>query len=119
MLAMLGGAFLVVFIAALVDEFTSGVDIDYVSGAYALLAFWPTLAINVKRWHDRNRTAWWFALLFLGGLGILAAIWILIECLFFTGSVGTNRFGPDAEAGLRPGGELDRYQFGFVALLSA
>lgn len=116
-LSMLGGAFLVVFIASLVDEFTTGVDLEFIFGGYLLLTFWPTLSINVKRWHDRNRTAWWFALLFLGGLGFLVAIWILVECLFFTGSEGSNRFGPAADAGLRPEGELDRFQFGLVALL--
>lgn len=55
-----------------------------------VLSFWPMYAIQVKRWHDRNKSGWW-ALLTL--IPIIGAIWVLIECGFLAGTPGSNRFG--------------------------
>jgi len=56
----------------------------------SLLAAWIRLAIQVKRWHDRNASGWWtLAALF----PILGAIWVLVECGFFDGTPGPNKYG--------------------------
>ena len=86
-------------------------------GVIYLLLLWPTLAIGVKRLHDRNRSAWWLVVFYvvptllnvLGaggdgdgvgatifGLASLAiSIWALVELGFLRGTVGANRYGPD------------------------
>jgi uncharacterized membrane protein YhaH (DUF805 family) len=60
-------------------------------GVTTFLGAWIRLAIQVKRWHDRNASGWWtLAVLF----PILGAIWVLVECGFFDGTPGPNKYGP-------------------------
>jgi uncharacterized membrane protein YhaH (DUF805 family) len=54
----------------------------------ALLALWPWLAIQAKRWHDRDKSAWWI-LINIVPFGVL---WAFIENGFLPGTVGPNRF---------------------------
>lgn len=54
-------------------------------------AIWASLAINVKRWHDRNKSGWWVLL----SLVPLANIWAFIETGFLRGTEGPNNYGPD------------------------
>lgn len=56
----------------------------------ALVLLYPQLAVLTKRWHDRDRSAWWLALLLIPGLG---PAWTLLECGFLKGTAGPNRFG--------------------------
>jgi len=61
-----------------------------------LALIYPSICIQGKRWHDRNKSAWWILINlvpFIGGL------WALIECGFLRGTVGDNRFGPDPLGG--------------------
>lgn len=51
-----------------------------------------TLAIGVKRWHDRDRSGWWI-LIYL--VPVIGPIWTFIECGCLRGTDGDNRFGPD------------------------
>jgi uncharacterized membrane protein YhaH (DUF805 family) len=51
---------------------------------------WAHLAINSKRCHDRDRSAWFI----LVSLIPLVGIWYLIEIGFLDGTQGPNRFGP-------------------------
>jgi len=52
----------------------------------------PSIAVAIRRLHDLDRTGWWFLLVFLP---IIGGIWLFIW--FCTrGTVGPNRFGPDA-----------------------
>jgi uncharacterized membrane protein YhaH (DUF805 family) len=57
-----------------------------------ILALWIGLAIAAKRWHDRNKSAWWILIVFVPVVG---GLWYLIECGFLKGTPGTNRFGAD------------------------
>ncbi|MDQ0470312.1 DUF805 domain-containing protein [Labrys wisconsinensis] len=58
---------------------------------------WPSLAISVKRCHDRNKSGWWMLLwMVLSAIpyvGILASLWCLVELGFLDGTQGPNRFG--------------------------
>ncbi len=56
-----------------------------------LLLLWPSLALSIKRWHDRDRSAWWTLLIFVPHIGWL---WWFLETGFRPGTPGTNRFGP-------------------------
>ena len=60
-------------------------------GLYGLVAFIPSLAVQVRRFHDQDKSGW-FILLglipYLGGLVLL-----IFMCL--EGTRGPNRFGAD------------------------
>ena len=59
-----------------------------------LLVFYcvATAAVQVKRWHDRNKTGWWILFQFLPAVGM---IWTFVETGFVRGTDGPNRYGPD------------------------
>jgi uncharacterized membrane protein YhaH (DUF805 family) len=57
-----------------------------------ILALWIGLAIAAKRWHDRNKSAWWILIVFVPVVG---GLWYLIECGFLRGTTGPNKFGAD------------------------
>jgi len=57
-----------------------------------ILALWIGLAIAAKRWHDRNKSAWW---ILIAVVPVVGALWYLIECGFLKGTTGANRYGPD------------------------
>ena len=57
-----------------------------------LIAAWISLAMAVKRYHDRGKSAWWLLVLFVPVIGHL---WYLIECGFLPGTPGPNAYGPD------------------------
>jgi uncharacterized membrane protein YhaH (DUF805 family) len=50
------------------------------------------IIVQVKRWHDRDKSGWWVLINFIPLVGPL---WTLIECGFIKGTTGENRFGPD------------------------
>ena len=82
-----------------------------------VIGIWFLAATTIKRLHDRNKSGWWIvafliapallgsivdrlddesytaAALALAGFGLNA--WGFIELLFFRGTNGSNRFGPD------------------------
>jgi uncharacterized membrane protein YhaH (DUF805 family) len=63
---------------------------------FGLVMLWSSLAIQVKRWHDRDKSAWWLLMNFVPFIG---AIWVLVECGFLRGTEGQNNYGPDPLAG--------------------
>lgn len=56
-----------------------------------LVLIWPKLAIDVKRFHDRDR-AWYWVLIQL--IPLVGPLWYLIEAGLMPGTQGDNRFGP-------------------------
>jgi uncharacterized membrane protein YhaH (DUF805 family) len=65
--------------------------------AFSGLTLWISLALNVKRLHDRNRSGWF---LLAGLVPIIGGLWLLIEMGFLKGTDGPNRYGesPDSKA---------------------
>ena len=57
-----------------------------------LLLLWPSLAVTIKRWHDRDKSGFWILISFIPLIGPL---WALIENGFLGGTPGPNRFGPN------------------------
>jgi uncharacterized membrane protein YhaH (DUF805 family) len=53
---------------------------------------WILIAIQIKRWHDRDKSAWW---LLMNLVPIIGWLWVLIECGFLRGAGGPNRFGDE------------------------
>ncbi len=56
------------------------------------MLLWPSLAIRAKRWHDRDKSAWW---ILINLVPVVGAAWEVLELGFFPGTVGPNRYGPD------------------------
>ncbi len=59
---------------------------------YLIFMSWPSVAVQAKRWHDRNKSALWVLLFFVP---IVGPIWSLVESGFLPGTPGPNEFGPD------------------------
>ena len=57
----------------------------------ALVFLWPALAIQAKRWHDVDKSAWWILINLVPVVGGLIA---LVFNGFVAGSPASNRFGP-------------------------
>ena len=62
-----------------------------------LIAFIPSIAVAVRRFHDRDMTGWWYlgfmVLSLIPFIGFLAAI-AFIVVMALPGTPGPNRFGP-------------------------
>ena len=56
-----------------------------------LIGVYPSIAIQIKRLHDRNRPGWFFLLNFVPFVNL----WIAIEVAFLPGTPGANDYGPD------------------------
>ncbi len=54
-----------------------------------LILLWPGIAIQIKRWHDRNKSGYW---VFINFIPVIGAIWVTIELGFLPGTKGKNRF---------------------------
>jgi uncharacterized membrane protein YhaH (DUF805 family) len=59
---------------------------------FGVVVTWISLAVAVKRFHDRDKTGWWMLIVFVPVIG---GLWYLIECGFLRGTEGPNPFGPD------------------------
>src|SRR5688572_11557184 len=68
----------IVIDAALMDPAMIEADkgMGIVSALFMLIVLWPSLAIQVKRWHDRDKSGWW---VLIGLIPIIGPIWTLIE----------------------------------------
>ena len=69
--------------------FDSSYKIGVFSGIFQLLTLYPSIAVAVKRCHDRGRTGWFL----LVGIIPVLNLWLLMELGFLPGTVGPNKFG--------------------------
>ena len=60
--------------------------------SHYFLCIWILLAVQVKRWHDRNKSGWWCLVSLIPVIGA-AVVFIEAGCL--RGTIGPNRFGDD------------------------
>jgi uncharacterized membrane protein YhaH (DUF805 family) len=79
-------------VASTIDLATSGQSIGAVYGLFFLAILWPSLAVQAKRWHDRDKSGWWILINFIP---ILGPLWALVENGLLSGTEGGNRFGAD------------------------
>jgi len=56
---------------------------------WILVGLWALTAIQVKRWHDRDKSGGWVLINFIP---ILGNLWSLVENGFLKGTEGINRF---------------------------
>ena len=59
---------------------------------FGVVALWISIAVAIKRYHDRNKSGWWVLIVFVP---IIGGLWYLIECGFLRGTPGPNNYGPD------------------------
>lgn len=59
--------------------------------AVLALAIYIGLALQVKRWHDRDKSWVW---IFISFIPLIGAIWTLVEVGFLDGTQGPNKYGP-------------------------
>ncbi|MBB5352032.1 uncharacterized membrane protein YhaH (DUF805 family) [Haloferula luteola] len=53
---------------------------------------WISLALQIKRWHDRGKPGWWCLINFIP---IIGGLWSFIEVGCLRGTVGPNEYGED------------------------
>ncbi|KQN37785.1 hypothetical protein ASG37_12330 [Sphingomonas sp. Leaf407] len=76
-------------------------------GLIGLGLFIPSLAVQVRRLHDRDMSGWWLLLFYVLSLVPLVGffVWVAqIVLMILPGTPGPNRFGPDPKD---PYGRLD------------
>ena len=54
-----------------------------------LLLVYPSVAIQIKRWHDRNKSGWWVLINFIP----IVSLWALVENGFLKGNECRNDYG--------------------------
>ena len=89
------GLYLGAIILALLIEEMLGYGPDEgggLAGLTVLALVWPGIVIIIKRWHDHNRSGWWYLIAFVPVLG---AIYATVKLGFMRGTVGPNQYGPD------------------------
>lgn len=87
--------------AAMIESLVpSGITLGMLGlyGIFALAALLPSIAVTVRRLHDRNMSGWWYlgfiVLSLVPYVGFIAGIAFLVVMLL-DGTPGTNRFGAD------------------------
>jgi uncharacterized membrane protein YhaH (DUF805 family) len=87
--------FVVSLILSFIDSATGMVDQEsgagILSGIWALITIIPSILVDIKRWHDRDKSGWWMLIVLVP---IIGWIWFFIELGFLKGTEGPNRFGP-------------------------
>ncbi len=91
-LAVIAVTFVLVGISMVVGE-TVGMALLVI---FQLMVLWSALAIQVKRWHDRDKSAWW---LLMNLVPFVGALWVFVECGCLRGTEGQNQYGADPLAG--------------------
>jgi uncharacterized membrane protein YhaH (DUF805 family) len=78
------------------------VAIMVIGGLFALALILPILSLQVRRFHDRNISGWWYLALIVLGMvpyiGTITGLAITVISVM-RGTEGPNKFGPDP---LRP-----------------
>lgn len=64
------------------------------SGIYTLAVLIPSIAVSVRRLHDRDKSGWWLLLLLVPLIGaIVILVWFVMD-----GDRSDNSFGADPKA---------------------
>jgi uncharacterized membrane protein YhaH (DUF805 family) len=89
---LLGAVLIIASIGAArpeLDELPPSVFV--IIAATLVLAVWINVACTVKRFHDRNKSGFWFFIVFVPYIG---GLWQLVECGFLAGTPASNNYGP-------------------------
>lgn len=67
-------------------------DSDPLNIVFVIIVLWPALAVQAKRWHDLNKSAWH---ILVNLIPLIGPIWAFIQTGFIPGTPGLNRYGND------------------------
>jgi uncharacterized membrane protein YhaH (DUF805 family) len=81
---------LVSIVAGVLDVAMFG-DSEIFNAIAAIALLLPTLAVTVRRLHDKDYSGWWVLLSLIPLIGAI----VLVVWFCQRGTVGPNRFGPD------------------------
>lgn len=75
----------------------SGADLRHLTKeptniVFDIAVLWPALAVQAKRWHDLNKSAWH---MLVNLIPLIGPIWAFIQTGFIPGTPGLNRYGND------------------------
>ena len=87
-LAIFGGLIAPMFLAGMLQLDDSVLVVIFIAAYIPFI--WISLAIQAKRWHDRNKSAWWILITFIPVIG---AFWAFVENGFMAGTDGPNHYG--------------------------
>lgn len=75
------------------DRTLSSIDLTLAAGVVvlAILLLWMAFCVAAKRYHDRNKSAWWYLIQFIPLIG---PIWQFVELGFCSGDDADNDYGP-------------------------
>ena len=76
---------------ALIADRLSGSEITAAAVLLWLIAFIPGLLLTIRRLHDLDKPSWWCIGMFIPIVNFL----LLFFLLFYRGTKGPNRYGPD------------------------
>lgn len=100
-----------VFLYATPENLANNLLLEILSMVILGFVFWASAALNIKRLHDRNKSAWWILLTFVPLIG---PIFVIVELGILDGTPGTNQYGPDPKGRGAPpppsGGSSDAEQ---------
>ena len=72
-------------------QFNQETGVGLFSTIFVLIGIYPSIAVAVKRLHDRNRIGWFLLL----GIIPIVNIWVVIELWLLKGTTGDNDYGAD------------------------
>lgn len=90
--ATLGATVAAAGAVVLLSLFAGNLDSNTAVWMLEFVLVWITFAVEVKRWHDRDKSGRWILVRFIPVVGV---VWILIEAGCLRGTPGPNRYGPD------------------------
>ena len=90
-------ATLPLFVLSVVTELLEGSVVtsgdDVVLSLITLLAVAiPSFMLSIKRLHDRGKSGWF---VLIGLIPVFGPLWLFVELGFFSGTIGSNLYGPD------------------------
>ena len=83
-----------VMIALMVVLSIFGLSEDAIGGLIIVLYIpfvWVSLALQIKRWHDRDKSGWW---VFITVIPLIGPLWAFVENGCLAGTPGSNTYGP-------------------------
>ena len=81
---------IVIAVCAFLDLCATGQGhLSFLTPISIAILIWPLLAIQIKRFHDRNKSGWWGLIGFIPYVG---SLWLIIELGFFGPVEEGNRY---------------------------
>ncbi len=90
-LALIAAIFVIAMLLGFLSAMLKSPAIRKMSVWISLVFVIPDFMLVIRRLHDLNRSAWWIIIKFIPGLNLLLSCYLL----FFKGTEGPNRYGPD------------------------